>query len=41
MVKPLSGTLSQEIGKPNNIKFFGSKTTKGSKQDSQNLMEVI
>jgi hypothetical protein len=29
---------SQKIGKPNNFKIFWSKKTKGSKQDSQNLL---
>ena len=27
----------QNIGKPNNLKVFGSKTNKGPEQDSQNL----
>ena len=27
------GTQSQKIGKPNNVEIFGSKKTKGSKQN--------
>jgi hypothetical protein len=28
------GTQSQKIGKPNNVEIFGSKNTKGSKQNN-------
>jgi hypothetical protein len=28
--------LSQQIGKPNNLKVFGSKKTKGLKHQNQN-----
>jgi len=28
---------NQKIGKPNNLKVFGSNKTKGQKQENQNL----
>ena len=31
-------TQSQKIGKPNNLKVFGSNKTKETKQDSQNQL---
>jgi hypothetical protein len=30
-----------KIGKPNNLKFYGSNKTKGHKQDSQSLSTEI
>jgi hypothetical protein len=34
------GTQSQKIGKPNNVEIFGSKKTKGSKQEQENQEET-
>ena len=31
-------TQSRKVGKPNNLKGFGSKSTKGPKQDHQNQL---
>jgi hypothetical protein len=33
-------THSQKIGKPNNLKVYGSRLTKGAERDSQNWLAL-